>query len=152
MKDALTLLSVVLIATLPHARALDGAAIVNTGSTNTLGWQIEIRSDGVGHVAQRPFSVSALQAQRFLRDARAARDAGAAGRGCMKSVSFGTRLTVAYHGWISPDLSCPAPSPLLQQLARDAQQIIAVAKPPTGLRRIHLPIEPRRAPTSPPHG
>jgi hypothetical protein len=153
MKLALTLLGVVLIAALPQPRyPLDGATIANSGSTNAIGWQIEIRSDGSGVVGRHNFSVPAPQARRFLRDARAARDSRVEGRGCMKSVSFGTRLTVTYHGWTSPDLSCPAASQLLAQLARDARQIIAVAQPPVSLHRVRLPLEPRRAPTSPPRG
>jgi hypothetical protein len=143
--------AVVLLALLTN-HTLDGATIANSGSTNAAGWTIQIRSDGQGTVMGRRFSIAPETAMRFLRDARLARDAHVAGRGCMKSVSFGTRLNVTYHGWTSPDLSCPPSSTPLAELAHDTQAIVSAAQPPVSLRRIRLPLEPRRAPTSPPSG
>lgn len=139
---------------------LDGATIANSGSTNAAGWTITLRSDGRGSVAgsssselqagtQRSFSVDPSLAQRFLAAARAARGANAAGRPCVKSVSFGTRLTVTYHGWTSPDLSCPPASALLATLSADVSLIENAAHPPSGSRIIHVPMQPRRAPPTP---
>ncbi len=146
----LALLGMGVATTLSGHPRLDGASIVNSGSTNTVGWTIAIRSNGIGSVANRSFSVTPDVAHRFLHDAQAAREASVMGRSCMKSASFGTRLTVTYHGWTSPDLSCPATSPLLSALATDAREIVAAAGPPTSLRRVRLPLEPHRAPTNPP--
>lgn len=131
---------------------LDGAAIVNSGSTNMLGWRILIRANGRGVVmpSSRRFRVERSVALRFLEDARDGKSSQITGIPCMKTVSFGTRLNVLYHGWRSPDLSCPATSDLQKALAQDVQTIVAVAQPPSGLHRIHVPLEPRRVPTNPP--
>ncbi len=149
------LCSLALAAVAPVEPRLDGATIVNSGSTNTAGWRIALRSNGLGTVsgdavAARSFSVPSDLAVKFLNDAQSARDARSAGRPCMKSASFGTRLNVLWHGWISPDLSCPAASALLAALGNDVSRIVAAANPSGGMRRIRLPIEPHRAPTSPP--
>ena len=138
---------------------LDGARIVNSGSTNTLGWSVYIWSNGRGTVGTlstermanpaRTFSVAPQLVRQLLRDAAAARGERAAGGHCMKSASFGTRLNLFWHGWESPDLSCPAASPALAGLARDAQQVLAVAQPEGGFRRIRMPIEPHRVPPTP---
>ncbi len=139
----------------PAAPRFDGAAILNSGSTNTAGWRIALHANGSGTVsgeaaAPRAFSIPPVLAAKFLNDAHAARDARSAGRPCMKSASFGTRLNVLWHGWISPDLSCPAASALLAALANDVSRIVDAANPSGGIRRIRLPIEPHRAPTWPP--
>ena len=142
------------------ARMLDGANIVNSGSTNTRGWQIKFRSDGNG-VANaagsepspfpaRTFIAPSSLVVQFFRDVEAARVANPAGRGCMKSASFGTRLTVTYHGWTSPDLSCPGQSPLLAELAGDVDSLVNIAHPPSGLLRVHMPLEPHVAPSGKP--
>lgn len=142
------------------APILDGVTIVNSGSTNALGWTITLRSDGDGSIesesrtamqasTRRAFAVSSSLALRLLGAAQAARDANAAGRACMKSVSFGTRLTVTYHGWTSPDLSCPPASSLVATLAADVSLVVDAARPPSGLRSIHAPMQPRRIPPTP---
>ncbi|MHB8432400.1 MAG: hypothetical protein ACYC8W_04870 [Candidatus Tyrphobacter sp.] len=140
----------------PADPRLDGAVIVNSGSTNTVGWRIAVRSNGVGTVSgaagRRRFSVPSGLALKFLNDAQAARDAHAAGRPCMKSASFGTRLNVLWHGWTSPDLSCPVTFAPLTALSSDVSRIVDAANPSGGMRRIRLPIAPHRAPTSPPKG
>ncbi len=152
----MTLLSAVPAAAL--ARTLDGATIVNSGSTNTIGWRVALRSNGSGWVAAgragseggaRTFSVSSRVAREFFADLHAARAAGSTGGHCMKSASFGSVLNVFWHGWRSPDLSCPATAAPLRSLAVDVQQIVAIARPPSGLRRIHFPVEPHRAPPTP---
>lgn len=148
---ALTLLAVLAIPQVAsaHARQLDGATIVNSGSTNTAGWSIELRSDGSASVDSRAFSLPPNLTAKFFSDIAAARDAHAAGRACMKSVSFGTRLNVTWHEWTSPDLSCPAASPSLASLANDVTQIVQIAQPPSGFRRVRLPLEPHRAEPTP---
>jgi hypothetical protein len=133
-------------------RRLDGAAIVNSGSTNMLGWKILVRSNGRAIVSPqwRSLRVERELALRFLRDARDGKEQQITGPPCIKSVSFGTRLYVLYHGWTSPDLSCPPASDLQARLAQDVRSIVAVAHPPSGLHRIRVPLEPHRAPTNPP--
>lgn len=119
------------------AGAVDGATIVNSGSTNTPGYTIAVRSDGSATLAVRgrlgmpanppkSFSVSSTVAQQFMDDLKAARDGHAAGQPCMKSASFGTTTRVTWHGWTSPDLQCP-PGGLLAPLARDVAQIRAAS-------------------------
>ncbi len=144
-------------------QGLDGATIINSGSTNTVGWSIAIRSDGRGTVteeargmeaegATRAFSVSSDVTERFFTDIAAARDTDAIGRPCMKSVSFGTRLNVTWHRWTSPDLSCPPGSAVIATLVADVGRIVEAANPTSGMRRF-IPVEPRRLPeqTPPPH-
>ncbi|HEY9084362.1 MAG TPA: hypothetical protein VIN40_00260 [Candidatus Tyrphobacter sp.] len=129
----------------------DGALIVNSGSTNTLGWSIAFRSNGRGIVGGRTFSVSPPVASRFFADVAAARAAHALGGHCMKSASFGTRLNVRWHGWLSPDLSCPSGAPTLGSLGEDVARIVAAANVPNLMpRRIRIPVEPRRLPESTP--
>ncbi len=137
----------------------DGVTIVDTGSTNALGYTIKLWSDGAARVgasnksgtlvtSTRPFSVPGALAVRTIADARAARDAGAAGHSCVKSASFGTAKYVRYHAWTSADLTCPPFAPALAALATDVAQVEKLAgleKLPK--RMIHLmPNEPRRVP------
>jgi hypothetical protein len=132
---------------------LDGATIVNSGSTNTAGWTIAFRSDGRGTVtdgSSPSFSVSREIAMRFFSDVATARNGHAAGRLCMKSASFGTRLNVTWHGWTSPDLSCPSASTSLAALSEDVAHITAAASPPSGGMRRFIPPAPRRLPEQTP--
>jgi hypothetical protein len=136
--------------------ARDGATIVNSGSTNAVGWNIKIWSDGAGSVAKtggepRAFVLPGSATGRFFADAKAARMAARSGGGCMKSASFGTRTFVQWHGWQSADLSCPASGPANRTLASDLDGIenaADIASLQTG-RLIRIPSEPRRveAPT-----
>ncbi len=150
------------LSTFLAAAPLDAATIVNSGSTNFMGWNLTIRSDGSGNVVQgargivvhgaiaRAFRIPSQLAQSFFHDLRAARDANISGAACVKSVSFGTRLNIVWHTWTSPDLSCPVVSSLDAALRVDVSKITAIVNPPTGSHRVLLPIEPRRTPTSPP--
>ena len=112
----------------------DGAAIVDSGSTNTSGYRIDFWSDGTGvltlqnrlGVAQggpKTFKASAAVARRLFADVKAARDGKATGSPCMKSASFGTTTHVIWHGWTSPDLDCSADNPLTAALAHDVGAI-----------------------------
>ena len=144
------------------AASPDTAIIMNSGSTNFTGWNITIHTGGNGSVVQaahgvaiegkpaRPFRITPELAAKFFHDLRAVRDARIAGTACMKSVSFGTRLTVAWHGWVSPDLSCPVASALAASLRDDVSQITTIVNPPSGFHRIRLPIEPHRVPETTP--
>jgi hypothetical protein len=66
------------------AATSDSAVITNSGSTNTLGYRIEVRTDGSATIAmvhgpgaspspQKPFSVAAPTAKQFFTDLAVAR-------------------------------------------------------------------------------
>ena len=138
----------------------DGAIVTNSGSTNTPGYIMKIRSDGSGSVvptrntqdvAPRRFTVPAALTQSLLSHARAVKLANQSApntmAACMKSASFGYTLNVAYHGWRSADLTCPGGGPEAEALLRDVRAIEQAANVSTGVRRIYLPPnEPRRLP------
>ena len=132
------------------ARILDGARVVDSGSSNAPGWTIAVRSDGAAWLtvaggATRWFRRTPALAATFLDDVAAARAAGIAERSCMKSVSFGTSVWVEWHGWRSPDLACPTTGAANTTLARDVAALEnAAGANSIPLRRIRLPIEPRR--------
>ncbi len=96
MRLALALLTCLAANLMPlPAAAQDSATIVNSGSTNSVGWKLTIHTDGSGSVIQatrgvpaqgqsaRSFSVTRELATKFFRDLRAARDAQIAGVACM---------------------------------------------------------------------
>lgn len=114
--------------------APDAAVIVDSGSTNTSGYKIDVRSDGTGTltlqnrlgVAQsepKAFSMSSTVVKKFFADLKSARDGKAASEPCMKSASFGTSTHVSWHDWTSPDLDCPPADPLMKALDRDVSAI-----------------------------
>lgn len=117
----------------------DGASIQNSGSTNTAGFTIELWSTGQTNA---PKAVPDSLARRFFSDVKAARDGRATGGHCMKSASFGYRLNVRWHGWLSPDLTCPGGSALTQALANDVAEVLQASGAESSGRR-RLPIEPR---------
>ncbi len=106
------------------------ASIVNSGSTNALGFAIVVSPGGAASVvlqnrlatsmsSPKPFSIGATLAKTFFADLKAARDGHATGEGCMKSASFGTTTRVTWQGWTSPDLDCPPRGALLAALVHD---------------------------------
>ncbi len=118
MQARATLLTALAIATCVAAAPHDSAVIVNSGSTNSFGYSIQVWPDGTASVTMqrrgnavgtpKPFTVPAATVTRFFADLAAARTANLATAPCMKSVSFGTSMHVTWQGWKSPDLSCPA--------------------------------------------
>jgi hypothetical protein len=108
------------------AQANDSALITNSGSTNTLGYRIELRPDGSATVAMvrgpsaspspaKSFTVPSGTAKQFFTDLAAARQA--------KSASFGSSTYVAWQGWRSPDLSCPPSDATGKALVNDVEEI-----------------------------
>ena len=94
--------------------------IVNSGSTNTTGYQLEVSSDGSGAVGTGDISQAALTGQlvvhfksgtvkdagKFFRDLNAAMPLTSLPvRHGMRSASFGTATYVTYKGQQSPDLT-----------------------------------------------
>jgi len=120
------------------------AVVVNSGSTNMAGFKIEVQTDGAAEYTPMPRAhpqpegrqvvtpmkrkLTPALAHRFYSDLEAARPFSELPRPrCMKSVSFGTRLTVQFHGDETPDLNCGAgQNAKLAALIEDAKQIVAV--------------------------
>jgi hypothetical protein len=117
--------------------ARDGAVIVDSGSTNTAGYRIEMWSDGSATIAlhrrgvapgaAQPFSVGGAVTARLFADLQAAKVANVTGSPCMKSASFGSTTRVSWHGWTSPDLDCPSENALLTSVIRDVNLIRAAS-------------------------
>lgn len=140
----------------------DGAVIRNSGSTNFTGYTIKVWSDGstwavhsdrAGTQLDAPVSgnIPANLAQRFLGEAKQAKQNHAISQHCMKSASFGTTTVVLYHGWTSADLECPGDG-LTVALGADAHKIAALLKV-QGVHHIPmLPNEKRRIPSDMPSG
>jgi hypothetical protein len=110
--------------------APDSAVIVNSGSTNFAGYKIEVWPDGTAALTvedrggtalttPKPFTVAKTDATKFFADLATAKSDGAAGSPCMKSASFGSTTRVTWHGWTSPDLSCPPDNAALAALVHD---------------------------------
>ncbi len=91
----------------------DAAVIVNSGSTNILGYRIVVRPNGAATVVldgvpNRDQKLEAATAAAFFKDLAAAMPLGdLVAEGCMKSASFGSRTTIEYKGQRSPNVSCP---------------------------------------------
>jgi hypothetical protein len=104
--------------------------IVNSGSTNSPGFQITMSKTGEAHYASRQRSedrtVAEALAQRLYADIETARPlASLPPRRCMKSASFGTRLMVQFGDDESPDLSCgDGGNEALRRLIADVKEII----------------------------
>ena len=142
---------------------LDGARIFDTGSTNAPGYTIAVRSDGTGWwrsttrgsqnlTTAHTFTIAQGIARRFLAAMSAGRANGVRGVPCMKSASFGHSVFALWHGWRSPDITCPLDGALAQRIAASIHAVIAASgmPAPTVGRRIGLPgNEPRRQPSEP---
>ena len=116
------------------AQADDSALVTNSGSTNTLGYRIELHPDGSATVAMvrgpsaspspaKSFTVPSGLAKQFFTDLAAARQAKTVTQPCMKSASFGSSTYVAWQGWRSPDLSCPPGDAAGKALVNDVEEI-----------------------------
>jgi hypothetical protein len=120
---------VALMATAPR----DNAVIVDSGSTNAPGYNIQVWSDGSSSVTSqargaspgpaRSFTVPAATATRFFADLDAARKGNVVTVPCMKSVSFGSTVRITWQGWTSPDLTCPPKDSLGEALIADVNDI-----------------------------
>jgi len=129
-----TLLCALAIASLVAASPRDSAVIVNSGSTNTVGYAITIWSDGKASLTThnrdgsatgpaKAFSVAPATAARFFADLAAAKNANAVTVPCMKSASFGSSTHIKWQGWDSPDLECPPKSAQGDALVKDVGEI-----------------------------
>jgi hypothetical protein len=107
---------------------LDSAVIVDSGSTNTQGYRIEVRSDGsafvsTGSSSPKPFTVPQATVERFFADLAAARKGNATSAPCVKSASFGSTLRITWQQWVSPDLTCPPKDASGAALVTDVQTL-----------------------------
>lgn len=129
-----TLLSAIAIASLVAAAPRDSAVIVNSGSTNTIGYSITVWSDGAASLTTqnrdgsatgpaKSFTVPAATAARFFADLATAKNSNAVTVPCMKSASFGSSMHVKWQGWVSPDLECPAKTSAGDALIKDVDEI-----------------------------
>lgn len=140
------------------AATSDSAVINNSGSTNTLGYRIEVKSDGSATVAmihgpgaapssQKAFTVAASQTKQFFTDLAAARAAKSVTEPCMKSASFGSSTYVTWQGWRSADLTCPPSDAAGKALIHDVEQIRnAAGVSVSPLRQAPVEVKPPAAP------
>jgi hypothetical protein len=97
---------------IPYLPVPKGAAVIlNTGSTNTLGYRIVVQRSGEAEYVNGPRRakglVPASLAAQFFKDTQAAMPLSSRGSSnCMKSASFGWSLFVWWKGSRSGDLSC----------------------------------------------
>jgi len=119
------------------------AIIINSGSTNTLGYRIYVAHNGTAtyivgngtrygstrYGSTRYGRLSQELTIRFFHDIALAQPLSSlpAIRTCTKSISFGTDTYVRFGGQTSPDLTC-AENEQAQRLAADANSINAELK------------------------
>jgi hypothetical protein len=142
---SLVLAAALLLTVARSPGAADSAVIVNSGSTNTAGFRIDVSRSGEAvytPVPRRAGQMSEAQAEprnrqipsalvkRFYADLEAPKSLSRLPhQSCMKSVSFGTTLLVEYHGEKSPDLSCgDRGDATLKALIQSAGEIVKLFK------------------------
>lgn len=120
------------------------AAIVNSGSTNSNAFRMLVEPSGKtqskvvhrgreGQTAESPAaavgSIPAALAERLYSDLQAAWPLSSLPpQHCLRSASFGTRLTIEFDGQMTPDLSCGRiTDPKVRALAQDAREIVAAS-------------------------
>lgn len=122
--------------------------IVNSGSTNTAGFQIVVDKSGKAEYTSQPRRIGMDRdeapktisktipkslAERLYADVIAASPLSSLPPWhCAKSVSFGTRLTIRFGDDESPDLSCgDGGNSKLRVLIHDANEIVKILRPAT---------------------
>ncbi|CAF0889185.1 unnamed protein product [Rotaria sordida] len=121
--------------------------IVNSGSTNTAGYTIELRRDGIVRwtvAHRRPLLITTPSTPSSTTSVMSIRLSSALTNSvfesvqaalplsqfppkfCIKSVSFGTSLHVIYNGEQSPDLNCPLEDVRLIALNKAIREVISV--------------------------
>jgi hypothetical protein len=104
--------------------------IIDTGSTNRPGLQVTLDASGNAKARGaegRVIRLNSAICKRFMLAVQSAAPLHAlTAAHCMKSVSFGSRLFIEYHGERSPDLSCPVQgNPRVDALKKQAAEILA---------------------------
>ncbi|HUA86682.1 MAG TPA: hypothetical protein VMB85_22640 [Bryobacteraceae bacterium] len=140
MKTILTL------ALLSVALQAQSVTIVNSGSTNTAGFQIVVQESGEAEYRTHPRPIAIRRGEapkkiqktipkslvdRLYADVEAAQPLDSLpARHCVKSASFGTRTYIDAGGQESPDLSCgDGGNAKLRALIRDSSQIVEIFRP-----------------------
>ncbi|MCF4968207.1 hypothetical protein [Nostoc sp. CMAA1605] len=106
------------------------AVIVNSGSTNTIGYRIYVSPTGEANYVDGKGSgkgkLPKKISQKFFNDLKAAEPLSSlpVKQSCVKSTSFGTTTTISLGGQQSPDISCPG-NEKAKKLDTD---VIAIAK------------------------
>jgi hypothetical protein len=127
----------------------DAPIILDSGSTNRPGFRIVVAQSGVAELTSMPRKSGDLKSgekpepikplrrmlpaavlNRFYDDLQAAKPlASLPAVHCMKSVSFGSTLTVAFAGERTTDLSCgDGGNAAMGHLIRDVNEIIALVR------------------------
>jgi hypothetical protein len=106
------------------------AVIINSGSTNTIGYRIYVTPSGqvtyVDGKGQGKGKLSPTLTKKFFADIQTAEPLSnlPVKTSCVKPVSFGTSTTIRLGGEQSPDVSCPG-NALASKLNND---VVAIAK------------------------
>ena len=133
----------------PYLPVPKGAAVIlNTGSTNTLGYRIVVQPSGAAEYVNGPRRATTFVprslATRFFRDLQAAMPLSSRGASdCMKSASFGYSSYVWWNGSRSGDLTCGGGA----AVDADALNIARALGASTALRTRPIPMltnEPRK--------
>jgi hypothetical protein len=127
---------------LPGASSDDAATIVDSGSTNRSGFRIVVDQTGAAEMTVIPRGIAARQAQpepvqrklpqalvdSFYSSLKSARPlASLPAEHCMKSASFGSRMTISFGGEETPDLNCgDGGNAALADLIKEAGKITAM--------------------------
>jgi len=137
-KPVLSLLSATVIPALLFSQSAPAgvpsttAIVVNSGSTNFMGYQIAVAPSGsVSYVMGKKSGKGQLTAtltQKFFQDIKAAMPLSQLPKqGCIKSTSFGTSTVIILGSERSPDVSCPG-NPKQMALNEDAEAIAKLLK------------------------
>lgn len=126
------------------------AVIVNSGSTNTVAYRITVDRSGdavctitshtSGQDGGRPQTIRRKLpldlTQKLFSDLETAKPlARLPAARCLKSASFGTRVSLVFEGEETPDLSCPnQQNSRAGALRRDTDQVIDIFHLNTGKR------------------
>ena len=138
----------VCLATVSSSNEYDIVRIVNSGSTNTNGYVIELQQDGIvkwtvgsrfqpisSTTPSTPLTSTAAMSIRlpmalvssvFQNVQQALPLNQFPSKFCIKSVSFGTSLHVTFNGQQSPDLNCPLEDSRLISLNKVVREVVSV--------------------------
>lgn len=141
----------------PYLPVPKGAAVIlNTGSTNAMGYRIVVTQAGSAEYVwgskRTTAHIDPSLASTFFADAQRGMPLSRLRYApCMKSASFGTETYVWWHGQRSPDLTCPEGA-ISQSVYHDALSIANALKIGSG-SPVYMPAgEPRKPiPTASPN-
>ena len=152
---SLMLLTLAAATAAPSAPPASQAEIVNSGSTNTLGYVLPVARSGAlvvemqGGAPPRNATIARAVADRFFAALAAAEPiAPLPTAHCMHSASFGYTLRIKYRGATTPDLTCPE-GDREKELAALALEIAGDALAPNASLRKH-PSPPPQSPSPSP--